>query len=168
MCEPSTNHLWHFYQYLPRIEAFFLTIQVSCITIINSLPFTQRYTQESSLHNYKSYQYIIILTHHQQNPQSIMSGGMRVFPHSTKWDSIMNTCPQTIDSDTPCANSTIGLKSITIKEEINNLHTQKILEFAQFDKEHIPSADFPMFRMTILTQNPNHTTLWLLIGNNVV
>ena len=36
----------------------------------------------------------------------------------------MNTCPQTIDSDTPCANSTIGLKSITIKEEINNLHTQ--------------------------------------------
>ena len=45
-------------------------------------------------------------------------------PHSTKWDSVMNTCPQTIDSDTPCANSTIGLKSITIKEEINNLHTQ--------------------------------------------
>ena len=51
-------------------------------------------------------------------------------PHSTKWDSIMNICAQTIDSDTPCANSTIGLKSITIKEEINNLHTRKTPEFA--------------------------------------
>ena len=56
------SHLWLHFGYSPLwMEDFFLTIQVSCLTITNKVPFTQLWveeTWESFLHNYESHYWV--------------------------------------------------------------------------------------------------------------